>query len=343
MGELKLINIDKETNYDEWLSFRQTGLGASDVGTLMGLNPYKSKIELFYQKLGLIPIKQDENIPMFYGNRLEEFVANMWEYYDGEDPESVIRNYAAGTKVRMCKAINGYITNSDYPHLFLSPDRVMVDKESDKMVYGGKLISKNFKGVLEVKTINGFASKQWEGGIPPSYVTQLQTYLFGLEVEYGEIVFLEDGRKLWTIPMELNLNLKDKIVSEMNEFMDRIDAAKKDIENVQMYEPEPDGTEAFEKFLTSKYANSEAKTLQGSDEMFAVAVRHKVLAGEIKDIESQHRQCSNLLKNHMKEFEAIDFGEEKGKISWRTDSRGVRSLRNNVKILTHEIENSNLR
>ena len=48
MGELKLINIDKDKNYEEWLAFRQTGLGASDIGTLMGLNPYKSKIELFF-------------------------------------------------------------------------------------------------------------------------------------------------------------------------------------------------------------------------------------------------------------------------------------------------------
>jgi putative phage-type endonuclease len=332
MGELKLINIDKETDYEGWLNFRTTGLGASDVGTLMGLNPYKSKIELFYQKLGLIPIKQDENIPMFYGNRLEEFVANMWEYYDGEDPESVIRNYAAGTKIRHCREIKGYITNSDYPHLFLSPDRMMVEKETDKLIYGGKLISKNFKGVLEVKTINGFASKQWEGGIPPSYVTQLQTYLFGLEVEYGEIVFLEDGRKLWTIPMEINYNLKDKIVSEMNEFMDRIEAAKADIENVNLYEPEPDGTEAFEKFLNQRYSESESKTLQGSDEMFEIAIRHKVLAGEIKEMENQSRECSNLLKNHMKEFEALDFGEAKGKVVWRTDARGIRSLRNNVKL-----------
>ncbi len=332
MGELKLINIDKETDYEGWLNFRTTGLGASDVGTLMGLNPYKSKIELFYQKLGLIPIKQDENIPMFYGNRLEEFVANMWEYYDGEDPESVIRNYAAGTKVRHCREIRGYITNSDYPHLFLSPDRMMVEKETDKLIYAGKLISKNFKGVLEVKTINGFASKQWEGGIPPSYVTQLQTYLFGLDVEYGEIVFLEDGRKLWTIPMEINYNLRDKIVSEMNEFMDRIEAAKADIENVNLYEPEPDGTEAFEKFLNQRYADSESKTLQGSDEMFEIAIRHKVLAGEIKEMENQSRECSNLLKNHMKEFEALDFGEEKGKVVWRTDARGIRSLRNNVKL-----------
>lgn len=332
MGELKLINIDKDTNLDEWLAFRTKGLGASDIGTLMGLNPYKSKIELFYQKLGLIPIKQDENIPMFYGNRLEEFVANMWEYYDGEDAESVIRNYNEGTKIRHCRSVSGYIINSDYPHLFLSPDRIIVSSETDKLIYGGKLIRKNFKGVLEVKTINGFASKQWEAGIPPSYVTQLQTYLFGLEIEYGEIVFLEDGRKLWSIPMELNINLRDQIVATMNEFMDRIAAAKADIENVHLYEPEPDGTEAFEKFLNSKYSDSESKTLQGTDEMFQIAVRHKVLSSEIKEMESQSRECSNLLKNYMKEHEAIDFGEEKGKISWRTDNRGIRSLRNNIKL-----------
>lgn len=333
MGEFKLINIDKDSNLEEWLAFRTNGLGASDIGTLMGLNPYKSKIELFYQKLGLIPIKQDENIPMFYGNRLEEFVANMWEYYDGEDPESVIHNYNAGKKIRFCKPITGYITNSDYPHLFLSPDRVIVSKETDKIVYGGKLVNKNFTGVLEVKTINGFASKQWEAGIPPSYVTQLQTYLFGLELEYGEIVFLEDGRKLYTVPMELNINLRDQIVSAMNEFIDRIDAAKADIENVHLYEPEPDGTEAFEKFLNQRYADSESKTLQGTDEILLTAVRHKVLANEIKELESQHRECSNLLKNFMKEHEAIDFGETKGKVVWRSDNRGVRSLRNNIKLI----------
>jgi predicted phage-related endonuclease len=118
----------------------------------------------------------------------------------------------------------------------------------------------------------------------------------------------------------------------MNEFMDRIAAAKADIENVHLYEPEPDGTEAFEKFLNSKYSDSESKTLQGTDEMFQIAVRHKVLSSEIKEMESQSRECSNLLKNYMKEHEAIDFGEEKGKISWRTDNRGIRSLRNNIKL-----------
>lgn len=329
MGELKLININKDQNYDEWLAFRQNGLGASDIGTLMGLNPYKSKIELFYQKVGVIPIKQDENIPMFYGNRLEDFVANMWEYYDGEDPESVIQNFNNGNKLQHCKSITGYILNSDYPHLFLSPDRIIVNKENDKLVYGGRLIEKNFKGVLEVKTINGFASKQWDGGIPPSYVTQLQTYLFGLNLNYGEIVLFEDGRKLSSVHMELNTTLKDQIIETMEDFWDRVEAAKADPENIHLYEPEPDGTEAFEKFLNDKYANSEIKTLQGTPELLQIAVTHKVLAAEIKELEAKSRECSNYLKNTLKEHEAIDFGAS-GKVIWRTDSRGVRSLRNNI-------------
>lgn len=329
MGELKLINIDKETNYDEWLAFRQNGLGASDIGTLMGLNPYKSKIELFYQKVGVIPIKQDENIPMFYGNRLEDFVANMWEYFDGEDPESVITNYNAGNKLKHCKPVTGYIVNSEYPNLFLSPDRIIVNKETDKLVYGGRLIEKNFKGVLEVKTINGFASKQWDGGIPPSYVTQLQTYLFGLNLTYGEIVLFEDGRKLSSIHMDLNPTLKQQILEAMEDFWERVDAAKADPENIQLYEPEPDGTEAFEKFLNDKYANSEIKTLQGTPELLQIAVTHKIIAAEIKELEAKSRECSNLLKNTLKEHEALDFGQS-GKVIWRTDSRGIRSLRNNI-------------
>ena len=115
--KFKVINIDKETDYEGWLNFRLCGVGASEVGTLLGLNPYKSKIELFYQKLGVIPLKQDENLAMFYGSRLEDFVASMWQYYD-DSAESVITNYNMEVKKRFCKPVSGYILNSDYPNLF---------------------------------------------------------------------------------------------------------------------------------------------------------------------------------------------------------------------------------
>src|SRR5688572_27257450 len=100
------VGMDKET----WLSFRSRGLGASDVGVVTGLSPYKSSLELYYQKIGEIQTFNIENMSMFLGTEQEEFVATMWSYWEG-DEESVIRNYRDGKQVRRCKRINGYIVN----------------------------------------------------------------------------------------------------------------------------------------------------------------------------------------------------------------------------------------
>jgi putative phage-type endonuclease len=328
MGDFKIVSIDKNADYQGWLDFRQNGIGASEIGTLLGLNPYKSKIELFYQKLGVIPQMQEENIVMFYGNRLEDFVASMWEYYSGT-PESIVSNFNSGSKQRHAKSVSGYILNSDYPEMFFSPDRLIVSKDTDKVLYKEKLVAKNIKGILEIKTISGFASKQWDGGIPPSYIIQVTAYMIGLEQNYAEIALFEDGRKFSVLPVERNPSLVDKILREVRDFTDRVKAAKKDMANVHLYEPEPDGTQAFEQFLNKKYALSEDKTIQGNKELLELAIRHKMLSETIKESESQLREYTNMLKNYMKEFEAIDFGDT-GKVVWRTDSRGVRALKNNI-------------
>ncbi len=328
-----IIDIDKDTNYDEWLNFRLSGIGASEIGTILGLNPYKSSTELFYQKLKMIPIKQEENMAMFFGNRLESFVANMWEYYDGT-PESLITNFNEDKRLRCAKPIPGYVLNSEYPHMFFSPDRVIVKDPDEPVVKTVKgefqLIHDNIDGILEIKTISGFASKQWESGLPPSYVIQLTAYMMGLDCSYGEIALLEDGRNLWTVRIDRSATLERQIIEATQEFTDRVNAAKSDMPNVQLYEPEPDGTQAYEQFVNKRYANSEAKTLVGDDEMYTLAMAHKQEMEHMKILEGNVREYSNAIKAIMKEHEMLDFGS-RGKIVWRTDARGIRSLRNQIK------------
>lgn len=36
----------------EWLYFRRTGIGGSDASAVLGLNPWKSNVELYKEKLG---------------------------------------------------------------------------------------------------------------------------------------------------------------------------------------------------------------------------------------------------------------------------------------------------
>ena len=38
---------------EEWLVWRTHGIGGSDAGTVLGVNPYKTKRELFFEKTGV--------------------------------------------------------------------------------------------------------------------------------------------------------------------------------------------------------------------------------------------------------------------------------------------------
>ena len=178
---LEIIQINKDKAYDEWLQFRSRGLGASEVGTLMGVNSWKSPAELYYQKIGLIPQKVEPNIPMFMGTILEKTVAEIFEYWDGDDA-SMLRNHEAGNKVRNLYEPVGYVVNPDYPHLFFSPDRLQI-KSKNLRIRDGRINLENVEAIIEIKTISGWSSKQWAGGVPPSYYLQLQTYLMGLGID----------------------------------------------------------------------------------------------------------------------------------------------------------------
>jgi putative phage-type endonuclease len=326
------VNIPKE-NYDEWLKFRTSGIGASEVGTILGLNPYKSATELFYQKIGKIPQKVDENLAMFMGNRLEPVVGQLWEYYD-EDEAQFIKNFNEGTKTRHFTTIDGYLLNDKYPHLFFSPDGLIYNhsKQLPYLIDNEENVKlQTVKGILEIKTISGFASKQWETGVPPSYVVQIMTYMLGLELEYGEIAFFEDGRKLNVIELSRNEQICHQIITKTTEFWERVQAALSDIENCELYEPEPEGTTAYESFLNKKYSESEAKTIKGTDEMYELAHQHKMVLDEIKELEAKATECSNFLKSHMKECDTMDFGTG-GKVTWKTGSRGYRTFKNSIKL-----------
>ena len=70
---------------EEWLRWRTTGIGGSDAGTVLGVNPYKTKRELFYEKTGVQPIKPKDNdsLPLRWGHALEETVAEEFSRQTG--------------------------------------------------------------------------------------------------------------------------------------------------------------------------------------------------------------------------------------------------------------------
>ena len=61
------LNLDKES----WLRYRKRGIGGSDAGAVCGLNPYRTAIQVYYDKTS-DSIEDIDNEAMRQGRELEK-------------------------------------------------------------------------------------------------------------------------------------------------------------------------------------------------------------------------------------------------------------------------------
>jgi putative phage-type endonuclease len=134
------LNIEHE----EWLKQRQRGIGGSDAAAICGLNPWKSPITVYLDKIGQSETAED-NERMRIGRDLEDYVAQRF-------------SEATGLKVRRRNAI---LQHSEYPFMLANVDRLIVGKDEG----------------LECKVTNSYAKKEWEEEIPPHYEIQCHHYM----------------------------------------------------------------------------------------------------------------------------------------------------------------------
>lgn len=307
----------------EWqslrLSFVRKGMvGGSDAGTLLGLNQYKSPINMFYQAVGVGDLPNIMNAAMLHGKQLEDYVAKCWQYYDGTD-EGWVANTLADNKIKRYKKLKAIAVNPDYPFLFANLDGI-ITKHPDR----------KGRGILEIKTISGFAADSYEAGIPPGYYAQVQHYMLVTGFPYAEICYLKDGRQLGVVTFERDEEIQNRILFEAGQFNKRVEMARAEIdllannkdEELQIaskYEPDADSSDAFNQFLSEKHkARAEEITIHGTDLHEDWANEYQSLSAQIKEIEPEKQLLQNKLKQAMeKEGASVMLLPSGGKITWR--------------------------
>lgn len=321
-----------------WKDFVFPCLGASEVATIMGLNPYKSSIELYFEKIGAKQVYDNDNVAMFWGRELEEQIAEKWQYWDGT-PEGLIENFKNKNILRRCRRLNYYVRNREFPWLFVSLDRVI-----NKQKNGQEEVD---EGSLECKTISGWSSDMWESGIPVMYVAQLQAQLIACGFSYGEIAILKDGRYFEVYPFDRSENICAKIIDLSKNFFTLVKLGieqfllhtygptdyemQEHYAGCEKFAPEPDGSEAYKNYLSEKYTTAQETGIQGGINEVVLARTYKFYGERIKDYEKEQTECANRLKAFMKEASKIDLGAD-GSVTWNNNSHGTRTLRVNVKV-----------
>jgi putative phage-type endonuclease len=74
---LRLVDT-KKLDRDQWLEVRKGGIGSSDAAAAVGLNPYKSPLELWMEKTGRASTNGEQtgfDDPRYWGTLLEPYVA----------------------------------------------------------------------------------------------------------------------------------------------------------------------------------------------------------------------------------------------------------------------------
>lgn len=312
------VNMTEE----QWHFFRfQNGLGASDVGCVLGLtSSWKSPIELFYQKLDPALCLQEENKHMFFGTEMEEKICDWYQYWEGS-MNSVIANFRAGKIIRKVQRVNSYIQNPNYPWLFVSLDRKVIGQER----------------VLEAKWISGYVANKFIEGIPPSHMAQLQTQLLVTEYNDGDLATLVDKQDFFVDAFKADQDIFEPIIERTKDFWERVKAAR--IVVTQKYEaalshnmrlvqsceaelanlePALIGGEAEDMFLKDKYKNGLDKSIgviKGTEDELKIAKKLKSLKEQIKAINEEASLHENTLKRRIAEANTLDFGKD-GKVSW---------------------------
>lgn len=343
MQQSKLIYTSTEgMSNEDWLRFRKRGIGASEVGAIMGLSQYKSNVELFYEKIGQGLGYTVENIRMYFGKEYENPIARMWEFWGGNEA-SLIENTRLNRKVRRMQRVKAYIQNPKYPHLFVSLDRRInkhIDPETGK---------ERGNGALEIKTLSEWESKKWEAGVPPSHVVQVQTQLLVTGWDYGELAIQTDFGSFMVYPFEKHTGVCKEIVKQTTEFWKRVERARvlltqqyeyqknfntrkvREVEaELQRLEPSPDASDGLANFLKEKYRNADATSERlGTLEELAIAQEHAKYKEQQKKLNEKLQFCENSLKTSMKHIERLTFPQE-GFVSWKNDASGSRRFVNKV-------------
>src|SRR5439155_13931913 len=72
--------------------------------------------------------------------------------------------------------------------------------------------------LLEVKTVNQWAKREWNGEPPLTYVAQVQHYLHLTGLDRGLLAVLVGGQKLETFEIARNQSAIDKLLEREEEF-----------------------------------------------------------------------------------------------------------------------------
>lgn len=212
---VQILKNTENMTKDEWLKWRDKGIGGSDVSIICGLNKFKSALELWMEKLGYVEHKEAGE-SAYWGTVLEPIVREEFTNRTGLEVDT----------------INSILKHPKYDFMLANIDGIVNDP-----IYG--------KCLFEAKTTTAYMQEQWKDDlIPEGYMLQIQHYMAVTGYKRTFIAVLIGGN-----------TFKYKVIERDDELIEMIIKLEKQFwENVKNNTfPSVDGSESSSNLLNILY------------------------------------------------------------------------------------------
>ena len=271
---LAMSVAEAEKDRAAWLALRNKGLGGSDAGVVMGVNPYKSRLTLWLEKTGQIEQPDlSDNEAVQWGIINEPNIA---EWFSKK----------TGKKLRKC----GTLVSVEHPWMLANVDRMIVGENAG----------------LEIKTAGVKQSSRWKDDeVPDEYFCQCQHYMMVTGCDMWYLAVLIDGNKFVCKSIPRNDNFIRDLLTAEAAFWTLVESK---------IMPEVDGLKDTGKALQTMYPAAKPESvleLESTDELERLFDNHRTYIQSIKTMQQYVEECENKIKALMGENEAVKIGDHK--------------------------------
>lgn len=255
----------------EWLEARRGGIGSSEVGTILGVNPWETPYRLWRRKRGLDGPKE-ESAAMRAGHYLEDAVA---KFYAGETGAEIIKGSAS----------DFLVVNDARPYYRVSPDRTFWLPNLPHRAAN--------KSILECKTTRMSVDAE---SVPMHWYCQL-TYQLGVSgMRQGALAWLARGGDFGYRNYDLDPDFFAWMTGELDRFWTDCVVGGK----------EPDSVTAADVELKGRV--SHGVSVEATDEAFEAAERLAEAKKRAEDAAKEADGLTDTLKVFMGEADTLTRG-----------------------------------
>lgn len=279
---LKLVKTN-DLSREDWLSVRKGGVGSSDAAAAVGLNPYKSQLELWMEKTGhdagLPKIDpNDETSPMYWGTLLEPIVAAHY-------------TKRSGHKVRRINAVLQH------------PAESWMLANLDREVVGAPDVQ-----ILECKTAGMNGARLWRDGVPEYIQLQVLHQLAVTGKQAADVAVLICGQDLQIHRIERNEAMIQQLMLLERRFWGYVERNE---------QPPADGSDSAGVALRALYPQDIGTSLDLSDDSVMSAAFSDLLA--VRQLLDNKTQLESELKQRIQQRmgDASKAVFQNGDITWK--------------------------